>query len=171
MKKQTKSILSSTHHPDSQFLHIRDGVQLGARGHDVGILGQQVCLDDAAPVVGRLEMRVLRMKAGCRCVERGRILNSFAMLPEERFKQVKPQTSRATSHRCMHRASKPPFPSVTHRKEEKNLLQLPLFKVVWQVLHGVGADAAGVPVLAGLLLPKGLYPSTDILCSGGAEDK
>ena len=61
MKKQTKSILSSTHHPDSQFLHIRDGVQLGARGHDVGILGQQVCLDDAAPVIGCLEMRVLRM--------------------------------------------------------------------------------------------------------------
>ena len=60
-RKTNGIVLSSTHHPDSQFLHIRDGVQLGARGHDVGVLGEQVCLDDAAPVVGRLEMRVLRM--------------------------------------------------------------------------------------------------------------
>ena len=108
---------------------------------------------------------------GCRCVKRGWTLKSFAVMPGEQFKQVKHQISRATSHRCMHRASKAPSPSATHRKEEEHLLQLPLFKVVWQVLHGVGADAAGVPVLAGLLLPKGLYPSTDILCSGGAEDK
>lgn len=57
------SITQPAHHPDAQFLHIRDGVEDATRCHDEGVLRQEGCLDDASAVVGGLEVRVL---ATCR---------------------------------------------------------------------------------------------------------
>lgn len=47
-------------HPVTQVLHVRDGVQHTSHSHAEGILCKQRCLNDAPPVVGSLEMRILQ---------------------------------------------------------------------------------------------------------------
>ena len=39
------------------------------------------------------------------------------------------------------------------REQEKHLLELPLFKIIGNVFHGVGADAAGIAILTRFFLP------------------
>lgn len=49
----------TTYHPDTQLLHIGDGVELATRSHDVRIFCQESGLDDPSSVIGSLEMRIL----------------------------------------------------------------------------------------------------------------
>lgn len=51
----------------------------------------------------------------------------------------------------------------THRKEEEELVQLALDKVVGQVAHGIGSQGSDVSELARLLPPQGSYPFNHII--------
>ena len=51
----------------------------------------------------------------------------------------------------------------THRKEEEELVQLALDKVVGQVAHGIGPQGSDVSKLARLLPPQGSYPFNYII--------
>ena len=51
----------------------------------------------------------------------------------------------------------------THGKEEEELMQLALDKVVGQVTHGVGSQRSDVGELARLLPPQGSYPFNHIV--------
>lgn len=51
----------------------------------------------------------------------------------------------------------------THRKEEEELMQLALDKVIGQVAHGIGPQRSDVSVLARLLPPQGSYPFDHIV--------